>query len=249
MKLRIYDEWEKYGLTAGYTYDCDGHFATNDPNAMPNYERLSELTGISMDRMVRVRQFHTDEVLAASIEDGGEGVTKPVLEEYYDAVISNEDELMLCAVTADCTPVHLYDPVHKAIGMVHSGRAGTMKDITAKTLVNMHRLYGTMPEDTLCIIGPHLCQAHHEVNACDIKGFYDNFSGAEVDRFIKTRGDNCYVDMAAAIRLSLKKLGLREENILEDGRCTYEEPELYSWRRDHDKTKRVLSFIAMRKNI
>ena len=249
MKLHIYDEWKKYGLTAGYTYDCDGRFATNDPDALPNYERLSELTGIGMDRMVRVRQFHTDEVLAASVEDGGEGITKPVLEKYYDAIISDSDELMLCVVTADCTPVHLYDPVHKVIGMVHSGRTGTMKDITAKALNRMRKLYGTLPEDTLCIIGPHLCQDHHEVNACDIEGFYDNFSAAEIDRFVKTRGDKCYVDMETAIRISLGRLGFKDENIIECSRCTYEEPELYSWRRDHDKTKRVLSFIAMRNNI
>ena len=62
-------------------------------------------------------------------------------------------------------------------------------------------------------------------------------------RFLKNKGIKYYVDMGEAIRISLMKKGVLSENIVDHHICTYEEKALYSWRRDHLKDKRIISFI------
>ena len=52
-----------------------------------------------------------------------------------DGVITNEKNLMLLTVEADCVPVYILDPVKKAIGMVHSGWRGTVQRITVLVMV------------------------------------------------------------------------------------------------------------------
>jgi copper oxidase (laccase) domain-containing protein len=118
---------------------------------------------------------------------------------------------MLCVVTADCTPVFLYDPVCGVAGMLHSGRAGTMKDISGKAVLKMQQEFGSKPRDIRCILGPYLCARHHEVERKDIEGFFELFSESECERFLKNKGIKYYVDMGEAIRISLMKKGVLSE--------------------------------------
>ena len=51
------------------------------------------------------------------------------------------------------------DPVHKAIGLSHSGWRGTVGKIGQITLQRMAEEYGTDPADVIAAIGPSICQA------------------------------------------------------------------------------------------
>ncbi|MFR3320970.1 MAG: laccase domain-containing protein [Lachnospiraceae bacterium] len=52
----------------------------------------------------------------------------------------------------------LRDPVHRAIGLSHSGWRGTVSDIAAATVRTMQGEYGSRPEELLVGIGPSICQ-------------------------------------------------------------------------------------------
>lgn len=55
-----------------------------------------------------------------------------------------------------------------------------------------------------------------------------------------------YVDMGEALRISLTRIGVKEENIVDNRICTFESRNLYSWRRDHNPKARILSYICLR---
>ena len=67
--------------------------------------------------------------------------------EGVDALITNVPGVAISVRTADCIPVLLYDPVHKAIAAVHAGWRGTVQRISQKVISEMQRRYGTDASD------------------------------------------------------------------------------------------------------
>lgn len=267
MKYTLIDTFDTSKIIAGYTTDASGHWRNNEPEDYPQYEALAAEFGLKISDMVRVKQRHTDLVRVVGKEDGGLGILwddstiieaggavtrnadrpQQSEENIYDGIVTSDKGLMLAIVTADCVPVFLHDPMHGVIGLVHSGRDGCAKEIGAKAVAKMQQEYGTNPADVICHLGPYISTSHHEVQEKDLAGFYDNFSPEECQRIIEAKDNGRYnIDMGAAITASLVRAGLMKANIHDNHICTFENKELYSWRRDHDKDARILSFMAIR---
>lgn len=243
--IRLFDNWKKDRVIAGYTTDYEGGFGNNVAEDEPHYRALANRFNLDLNRMIRISQKHTDQILVATTQNGGEGIVRDNLCEAEDAIITNESELMLCIVTADCVPVFLFDKEKRAIGLSHCGRVGITKDLPRKTVMKMVERYGCNPANIEVILGPYLSQAHHEVEAKDIDMFRDYFASEEIDRFVVSRGVKFDVDMGEAVYISLSKAGVLRENIYDERVCTFDNTELYSWRRDHDPRKRNLSFLYL----
>jgi polyphenol oxidase len=73
-----------------------------------------------------------------------------------DALITDQPNLFLVVQTADCLPVFLVDPVHRAVGLVHAGWRGTSIQIAAKTVQAMVKEYKTPPEQLEAYLGPSI---------------------------------------------------------------------------------------------
>ena len=245
MSIVRFENWNSKAVLAGYTTDYGGLFRYHHPEDLAHYEALGQSLGVNTDHMIRVHQYHTDKVLPVSTANGGEGILREGSPEGNDALITNTPGLLLCMISADCVPVFFYDAISRCVGLAHSGRTGTALEIAALTAQNMQHLYGAKPERIRCILGPHLCPAHHQVKRSDTAIFTECFSAAERVKFIIPSGEHALVDMSAAITISLLRAGLRKENIFHCGICTYEQPELFSWRRDKNPDTHILSFISL----
>jgi hypothetical protein len=81
-----------------------------------------------------------------------------------DALITTTLRLPLLIRCADCATVYLVDPVLQAIGLVHSGKAGTRANIVGCALASMRQHFGTNPSDCLAVISPSIGPCHYEVN-------------------------------------------------------------------------------------
>ena len=66
-----------------------------------------------------------------------------------DAIITNEKNVPLLILTADCVPVVLVDKVNKAVGLVHAGWRGTYGKICSETLQSMKENYNNSPIITI----------------------------------------------------------------------------------------------------
>ena len=81
-----------------------------------------------------------------------------------DAIITNEKNVPLVILTADCVPVILVDTENKAVGLAHAGWRGTYGKICEETLKSMQENYNTNPENVIAIIGPSIGSCCYEVS-------------------------------------------------------------------------------------
>ncbi|MCR5418844.1 MAG: peptidoglycan editing factor PgeF [Lachnospiraceae bacterium] len=238
---RSFEQICERGATAGFTTGLCGEWTKE------RFERLAALFEKKADRLIVADQKHTGKVLFVDDKDAGKGICRPYDGAPFDAMITDTPGLMLCVHTADCVPIAMLDPVRKAIGIVHSGWAGSSKRIAGKTVRNMAESFGSDPKDILCCIGPYNHVCCYEVGEDVREAFLSSFSKSECeDFFSKKETEGKYMlDMGKAIRLSLQQEGIRTENIFDTDRCTCHTTDLPSYRRTGDKKEQILSFIML----
>jgi len=179
---------------------------------------------LDQNTMARLNQIHSAEVLVANaIGNLGEG----------DALVTREPGLGVSIRTADCFPILLADPVTRSVAAIHAGWRGTAESVVLSALRLMQGEFGTDPRDVYAAIGPGIGSCCYEV-------------GLDVaQRFGK--GEAGRLDLAAKNRSQLIAAGLHPDCIDAVGGCTYCNPaQFFSWRRDHDRAGRMISFIRVR---
>ena len=274
MKSIVMPKIESSGLARGIcTLKGEGPWKGLGPESLRAYGALGKELRADPLHMLRVRQMHTDRVLLAGRDIlPGDGVVREAPQEGADGLVTDVPGLVLCVVTADCVPVFLLDPVKKAAGLVHSGWKGTAACIAVKAAELMQKEFGSRPEDLLVSIGPHNCAKCYEVGEDLLPEFRTNYSEAELARIFRKRplsgmkpassaraekteaspahaGDapvKYLLDLSEAIRLSLARFGVLQKNMEDSGLCTFEDPRLWSWRRDRSTEGRILSALMLK---
>ena len=226
---------------AGYTSGLCGQWTEE------RFARLAAQLTIEPSGMIMANQKHTDKVSVVGTADAGCGVIRPHSDDYFDAMITDQTGLMLCVHTADCVPVVLLDPVKRVAGIAHSGWVGTSKCIAAKTVRKMVEEYKCRPEDIICAMGPYNHACCYEVGEDVLDRFRESFSDRECELLFKKKNDTgkYMLDLGSAISLSLHREGVKQENIYDEGCCTYHTTTFSSWRRTGDKKKQMLTYIML----
>ena len=94
----------------------------DDPeNVKENFQRFGAAVGFDPKDLVLSLQTHTTNVRLVTEEDRGKGFTRPRDYKDVDGLITNVPGLVLATFYADCVPLYFVDPVHRAIGLSHSG--------------------------------------------------------------------------------------------------------------------------------
>jgi YfiH family protein len=160
-------------------------------------------------------QTHSDQVI--EIAKSGEQVIG-------DALITNKKGIPLAIRHADCQAAIFYDPVHNALGVVHSGWRGNVLNIYKKTIEKMYERYQSTPEEILVAISPSLGP-----NASEFihykKEFPPSFWGFQVKPN--------YFDLWAIAEEQLIEAEILPHHIQIARICTYENSDdFFSHRRD-----------------
>ncbi len=241
------------GVSTGIYESMNLSFTRGDREAAvrENYRRMAEFLSVPPERFVLTYQTHTDNIRVVTEADAGKGLTR--VRDYgdVDGLITNVPGLCLGVFWADCVPILLLDPVHRAIGAVHSGWRGTVQKIGAKAVAAMGKNYGTHPEDVLAVIGPSICRDCYEVSEDVALRFREAFPAAEdilTDKGRNAAGEQKYLlDLWAANRTLLLSAGLRPENLEITDICTCCNPSLmFSHRAVGDRRGNNGGFIALR---
>lgn len=172
--------------------------------------------------------------------------------EGVDALVTNVPGVAISVRTADCIPVLLYDPVHKAIAAVHDGWRGTVQRLSQKVIAFMHDRYGTCAADVLAVIGPGIGPDSFQVGQEVADAFAAaGFPMAEIlsDRGPKapTASDpmagGLHIDLWRANEWLLEQAGVRFVQVA--GICTYQDPRFFSARREGPKCGRIINVIKI----
>jgi polyphenol oxidase len=196
-----------------------GDHVGDDPAAVAgNRERVARELGVPERRLVWMNQVHGAGV---AVVDGPRDGAVPAT----DALVTATPGLALCVLVADCVPVLLADPVAGVVAAVHAGREGVRKGIVPATLSAMASL-GARARHVSALLGPAVCGSCYEVPAQ---------MQAEVARVapsaaVRTRTGMPGLDLRAGVDEILRRAGIPE--VVQDPRCTVEDPHLFSHRRD-----------------
>ena len=173
--------------------------------------------------------------------------------EGVDALVTNVPGVAISVRTADCIPVLLYDPVHKAIAAVHAGWRGTVQHISLKVIDRMRELYGTQASNLLAVIGPGIGPDSFQVGQEVADAFAA--AGFPMAEILKDCGpkaptaDNpmaggLHIDLWRANEWLLQKAGVSEIQVA--GICTYKNNDRYfSARREGTKCGRIINCIRL----
>ena len=124
-----------------------------------------------------------------------------------DAIITNEKNVPLLILTADCVPVVLVDKVNKAVGLVHAGWRGTYGKICSETLQSMKENYNTNTEDVVAIIGPSIGKCCYEVSYDLVEKFSALLPNAD-EKIYEIRDEKYYLDLWEINTQILKEFGV-----------------------------------------
>jgi YfiH family protein len=193
-----------------------GHVG-DDPEAVAeNRRRLAVALGVN--RLTIADQRHTDRVavvtaaLAGRGHDGG--TDSAAAFPATDAMITAVPGVALAVLVADCAPVVLFDPVRRAAGVAHSGRAGTLSGVVPRTVSAMTAAFGTAPADLLIGIGPAIGGASYEIGPAEVAEVTMALGAAAAARLLTpSRPGHALFDLTGAIRGQLRAAGIPEANV------------------------------------
>jgi YfiH family protein len=212
--------------------------------------------------LVTLRQLHSDLIHRV------DGPPKAALQ--GDGLITDVPGLLLSIQTADCLPIFLVDPKHRAVGALHAGWRGTLARIAEKGVGLMWQHFGSRARDLVAAIGPGIHACCYEVGREVRERFESQFAYAgelfpEVQDsdpvrekypllFLTARAPGhsqlpprIFLDLVKANVRQLKDAGLRPGNIHASPLCTACRPDLlFSHRAEGGKTGRMLGVVGIR---
>ena len=202
--------------------------ALGDIMAVAARKRVKRLLDADTYRLIAVEQVHSSNVHEAQESDFGKTVMG------NDGLVLHQRRLstrgLVMTIAADCVLVLLADEQKGIVGCFHAGWRGTLEQIAAKT-VNLMRADGAQAENIKVAIGPSICPRCYEVSPDHARTFQRMF-GTDV---VEKKKSKWYVDLALANAMELKRTGVRSRNIDTCTTCTFENPQLFSWRRERPR--------------
>jgi YfiH family protein len=212
------------------TFNLGDHVGDR-PNAVAaNRRRLAAAIGLAQDRLIWMNQVHGHRVeLIDAPRDTAIADT--------DGLVTTTRRLALVVVTADCVPVLMADARAGVVAAVHAGRVGAQDGVVVRALEAMQDA-GAGIDDVSVLLGPAVSGPNYEVPEAMAAEVEAALPGS---RTTSSRGTPA-LDLRAGIARQLQSLGVKAIDV--DPRCTFDDPNLFSHRRDAP-TGRLASLIWM----
>jgi len=209
----------------------DFHWTEDDFDKVEGWRRFHPLV---------LMQVHSDVV---HVVDAAMTIRGPGMQ--GDGLITAEPLLFLVIRTADCLPVLLADEKRRVIAAVHCGWRSTAKKILERAVHLMCSRFGADPANLLAAFGPCIGADCYEVGEDVRSEFAARNFPAGIFRHHPVHAGKYFLDLREANRGLLLRLGFSSDNIFSVDACTHCDGRFLSYRRDRDKSARMLSFIGI----
>jgi YfiH family protein len=233
-----------------YTFNLGLHVNDSKDNVIKNRKKLSEIIEFPTEEWVCSEQVHDHHIKKVTRSDRGKGVY--VYEEGVpntDGIYTDESHVLLTSVYADCVPLYFFVPSRGLIGLAHAGWKGTVKQIASRMVNCWVEDEGVNIEDILVAIGPSIHDCCYIVDDRVINEVDQTLTVGDKPPYTEVSSGQYSLHLSNLNHLLLKKMGIREKNILISSRCTSCEEDLFfSHRRDQGKTGRMMSFIGYKED-
>lgn len=219
-----------------------GPGSKDDPDHVrENRRRAAACFDLGPERLLTAYQTHSARALTVAepwADDRPEG----------DAVVADHSGVVCGALSADCAPVLLADPVARVVAAAHAGWKGALGGIVESTVAAMAVL-GARPERITAAIGPCIGPASYEVGS-DFLARFTDVDGPTAARFFgpSAAPEKRLFDLPAYVLDRLSRAGVAQAEWI--GADTLpDEPRFFSNRRAVRRNEgdygRLLSAIAL----
>jgi YfiH family protein len=187
-----------------------------------------------------------------------------------DGLLTRAPGVLLGIQTADCVPVLVVDPTHRAVAAFHAGWRGTAARIVEQGIAQMAREFGSRPEELLAAVGPSIGPCCYTVGSQVLTGFHAAFDYADAlfapvetsnppptsasesapEAVPDPDQDQRRLDLWQANQRQLLAAGIPAANLTVFAECTAcaglpERRRYFSHRAEHGFTGRMLSAIGL----
>ncbi|MBM7659443.1 YfiH family protein [Bacillus mesophilus] len=232
------------------TFNLGLHVHDSKESVNKNRKKLSQIIKFPTEEWVCSEQVHDHHIKKVTRSDRGKGVY--VYEEgipHTDGIYTDESNVLLTSVYADCVPLYFFVPSRGLIGLAHAGWKGTVKQIASRMVKCWIEDEGVNIKDIFVAIGPSIHDCCYVVDDRVINEVVQTLAEGDKPPFKEVSSGQYSLHLSDLNHLLLKKMGIKESNILISSRCTSCEEDLFfSHRRDQGKTGRMMSFIGYKED-
>ncbi|MFA5092583.1 MAG: peptidoglycan editing factor PgeF [Candidatus Omnitrophota bacterium] len=228
-------------VVACFSTRADGNMSLcygDTKNALQDRKKFLGNLGIDYHDLICAKQVHGKNVEYVTGIDKGKGALN--YESSFgdtDGFVTDQKNVPIAILTADCLSVFIYDPKRPAITVLHAGWRSTEKNICAQGIKVMQEKFGSQPEHLFVGFGPSIKACCFEVE----KDFKSNFPFG----LIKKEG-RLFMDIALINQRQLLDCGVRIENIYDSKICTFSDNDHYfSFRKEGQASGRLISVTML----
>lgn len=177
---------------------------------------------LNIDNYYILKQIHSNKVFdITNIPKNYEG----------DGLITNKSNIALVTKSKDCNSIFIIDTKNKILGNIHSGWKGTLKSIITIAINQMKEKYNSVSKDIKIVFNPSIRECCFEVD----NDVYDLFIKKYKDKsYYQKVGNKYHINLVKIIKDDAKKLGIKEENIIDNNICTLCNRKLFNSHRNND---------------
>jgi len=172
------------------------------------------MAGYDPGALVAAQQVHGTEIAVVTRADHGRGAYS------WESAIPDTDGLIIAESgvpvaiqVADCAPVLIVDPAHRALAVLHAGWRGAVGGIAGIAVRRLMQEFGADPAVLLAGIGPTLCTACLEVGE-------ETATQAPPGTVIRKGFTKPHLDLRAIITADLHTAGMPWTRIIHHTACT-----------------------------
>lgn len=185
------------------------HVGDDQATVLSNRAELENLLGLPIQYM---NQVHGDVVATVGVEI--------IADPTADALVTQSVGIGVAVMVADCIPLLLASS--RTVAAVHVGRKGLMNKVALAAIKEMR---SRDTSEITAVVGPSICGQCYEVS----QEIYDDVSKSFPLAASTTRVGGLALNLSRALIDQLESLGVK---VIDEGRCTVEDHNLYSYRRD-----------------
>lgn len=161
-----------------------------------------------------------------------------------EVLVTQQKNLALLLLTADCQPMSFYDPITQTIALAHVSRKTLVDGLIKKTISFLHEELGVESKNLHVSIGPSIKKESY-VFPLPLQE-----EQPELQDFIKRTDGFAYIDLIGASMQQLKKAGIETEQILVSEIDTGSSSQYYSYYRmnknNEKNTARMATVLMLR---
>ena len=243
-------------LTAGFTTRNGGSsrtpfnslnlgFGAGDQASLVEANRAAVARGFGLEPhlFLTVKQVHGSQILV--IDQPNPEVSHFQRVE-SDAIITNQRNLLIGILVADCFPVILYDRKKHIAAAIHLGWRGVAAGLLGQTIKGMREVFGSRTEDLSAAIGPGIGAHNYEVDR-PIRDAFRQGAGQWEQIASEVRLGHWQLDLQKSLVLQVKASGIDPTALELVRECTCCHKEMFfSYRRDMRRTGRQMGFVLLR---